>query len=48
MTSTHLLKTSRLEGLTDGVFAIAMTILILDLRVPAQIGSTALLLYCRF
>lgn len=28
------LKTNRLEGLTDGTFAIAMTILVFDLKVP--------------
>jgi len=31
----RLLKVSRLESLTDGVFAVAMTILVLDLRLPA-------------
>lgn len=35
----HLLKISRLESLSDGIFAIAMTILILDLRLPP--GTTA-------
>lgn len=33
---SHLLKISRLEGLTDGIFAIAMTIIVLNLRVPDQ------------
>lgn len=33
----RLLKVSRLEGLTDGVFAIAMTILALDLNVQAAL-----------
>ena len=37
MSQTHLLKVSRLEGLTDGVFAIAMTILVLDLRLPREL-----------
>lgn len=32
----HLLKISRLECLTDGIFAIAMTILVLDLRIPPE------------
>lgn len=36
MSSFHLLKVSRLEGLTDGIFAIAMTIMILNLHVPDQ------------
>lgn len=38
--SQHILKISRLEGLTDGVFAIAMTILVLDLRIPAFTGNS--------
>ena len=33
----HILKISRLEGLTDGIFAIAMTILALDLRLPTYL-----------
>jgi len=37
MPQTHILKVSRLEGLTDGVFAIAMTILVLNLRLPIGI-----------
>lgn len=36
MPHTHLLKVSRLEGLTDGIFAIAMTIMILNLHVPGS------------
>lgn len=39
MRLVHLLRVSRLEGLTDGIFAIAMTILILDLRIPANFIS---------
>jgi len=35
----HLLKISRLEGLTDGIFAIAMTILVLDLRLPSHLPT---------
>ena len=31
---SRILKVSRLEGLTDGVFAIAMTILALDMHIP--------------
>jgi uncharacterized membrane protein len=42
MSQTHLLKISRLEGLTDGIFAIAMTILILDLHLPTNIGMNNL------
>lgn len=38
----HLLKISRLEGLTDGVFAIAMTILALDLHLPRGLDSSHL------
>ncbi len=37
MSIAHLLKVSRLEGLTDGIFAIAMTILVLDLRLPSHL-----------
>ncbi len=37
MSQAHLLKVSRLEGLTDGVFAIAMTILAFDLRLPQNL-----------
>lgn len=39
MRLVHLLKVSRLEGLTDGIFSIAMTILILDLRIPLSMVS---------
>lgn len=39
-TKTPILKLSRLEGLTDGVFAIAMTILALDLHLPSNVGIT--------
>ncbi len=42
MIQKHILKVSRLEGLTDGIFAIAMTILILDLRLPSDIKTTNL------
>jgi uncharacterized membrane protein len=35
VSTTHLLKVSRLEALTDGIFAIAMTILVLDLHLPS-------------
>ena len=35
--ATHLLKISRLEGLTDGIFAIAMTIIVLNLHVPQHL-----------
>ena len=37
--SAHLLKISRLEGLTDGIFAIAMTIIILNLHVPLNLSD---------
>lgn len=42
MKGRYILKVSRLEGLTDGVFAIAMTILALDLRIPHQLTSLSL------
>jgi uncharacterized membrane protein len=35
MSKTDLFSTRRLEALTDGVFAIAMTLLVLDLKVDA-------------
>ena len=41
-TSFHILKVSRLEGLYDGIFAIAMTILVLDLKVPTDTFATNL------
>ncbi len=37
MAAGHILKISRLEGLTDGIFAIAMTIMVLNLHVPAHL-----------
>jgi len=37
MNQSHILKPSRLEGLTDGVFAIAMTILAFDLHLPKEL-----------
>ena len=36
------MKTSRLEAFSDGVIAILITILVLDLRVPARAGLAAL------
>lgn len=43
MNRSHLLKVSRLEGLTDGVFAIAMTILAFDLHLPRELLDQNLL-----
>ncbi|HSW93663.1 MAG TPA: TMEM175 family protein [Gammaproteobacteria bacterium] len=43
MNRSHLLKVSRLEGLTDGVFAIAMTILAFDLHLPRELLGAPLL-----
>lgn len=43
MAAIHLLKISRLEGLTDGIFAIAMTIMVLNLHVPAHVATTDIL-----
>lgn len=42
MKQGRLLKISRLEGLNDGVFAIAMTILALDLRLPTPLPKLPL------
>jgi uncharacterized membrane protein len=36
LNSKHILKVSRIESLTDGIFAIAMTILILNLSIPTD------------
>lgn len=42
MDRTRILKISRLEGLTDGIFAIAMTILVLDLRLSPGLSNASL------
>ncbi len=42
-TQTHILKPSRLEGLTDGVFAIAMTLLVFNVHLPEDTPATDLL-----
>lgn len=42
MNTTHILKVSRLECLTDGIFAIAMTILILNVVLPDTATSETL------
>ncbi len=39
MATLHLLKISRLESLTDGIFAIAMTIMVLNLHVPPDMKT---------
>lgn len=39
MPTAHLLKISRLECLTDGIFAIAMTIMVLNLHVPSHLAT---------
>jgi uncharacterized membrane protein len=36
MHDTHLLGKDRIEALTDGIFAVAMTILVLDVRLPIE------------
>lgn len=38
MPHIHILKISRLESLMDGIFAIAMTILVLDLHLPPELS----------
>ncbi|MDQ2993819.1 MAG: TMEM175 family protein [Pseudomonadota bacterium] len=42
MATTHLLKVERLEGLTDGIFAFAMTIMVLNLGVPKHLALDTL------
>lgn len=39
LVDTQTFSTRRLEALTDGVFAIAMTLLVLDLNVPQIVGK---------
>lgn len=43
MYAIHLLKISRLESLSDGIFAIAMTIMVLNLHVPVDVQTTDIL-----
>lgn len=43
MSRPHILKVSRLESLTEGIFAIAMTILALNLALPASISSEGII-----
>ncbi|MBE2257093.1 MAG: DUF1211 domain-containing protein, partial [Ignavibacteria bacterium] len=40
--SSENLKVSRVESLSDGVFAIAMTLMVLDLKIPAPTGGEVL------
>lgn len=42
MAKLFILKISRLESLTDGIFAIAMTILIFNLHIPSQLREQSL------
>jgi uncharacterized membrane protein len=42
MKHDHILRINRLAGLTDGVFAIAMTILVFEIRLPAGAQLTNL------
>lgn len=41
MTTPPLLPKARLEALTDGIFAVTMTLLVLDLRLPEHPGGLA-------
>jgi uncharacterized membrane protein len=43
MSQDRVLKVSRLEALTDGIFAIAMTILVLNVSIPQDTTLTTLL-----
>lgn len=39
MSDAHLLGKGRIEALTDGIFAVAMTILVLDVRLPIEAAA---------
>jgi uncharacterized membrane protein len=39
MSNAHLLGKGRIEALTDGIFAVAMTILVLDVRLPIEAAA---------
>ncbi|OGT52499.1 MAG: hypothetical protein A3E84_03215 [Gammaproteobacteria bacterium RIFCSPHIGHO2_12_FULL_42_13] len=43
MNQNRILKLSRIEALTDGIFAIAMTILILNVSIPHHTASSVLM-----
>jgi uncharacterized membrane protein len=47
MSQIGKLKTSRIESLTDGIFAIAMTILVLNVSVPQHLSESSLWLNLR-
>lgn len=40
-TSEHILNTERLEALADGIFAFAMTLLVLSIDLPTSIPSAS-------
>ena len=40
-TSEHILNTERMEGLADGVFAFAMTLMVLSIDLPASIPEAS-------
>jgi hypothetical protein len=40
-TSEHILSTERLEALADGIFAFAMTLLVLSIDLPASIPTAS-------
>ncbi len=45
MSRSNILDTKRIQSLTDATFAVAMTILILDVKIPRSLSNTSLTNY---